>query len=215
MFKIIGKDGKEYGPATEADLRGWITQGRLDAQTQVREEQSAEWTTLGAMPEFAETLSSAKRMTPTPTVAPPPVAKLSGLAITSLVLGVLGFVTLGITALPGVILGIVALVKIQKSQSRLSGSGMAIAGICVSGFALLILPIMAAMLLPALAKAKTRAQQIQCMNQVKQLNLALMMYATDNKDRLPPADQWCDLIKAYTGNSTTAPLNRVAGAPTP
>jgi prepilin-type processing-associated H-X9-DG protein len=40
------------------------------------------------------------------------------------------------------------------------------------------------------------------MNNVKQINLALIMYATDHKDTLPPANQWCDLIKPYTGGST-------------
>jgi len=203
MFKIIGKDGKEYGPATEADIKGWIAQGRIDAQSQIREEQDTHWTTLGERPEFANAFSSARRPAVPPPAIPPPVeSRVSSLAIASLVLGVLGLFTLGITAIPGVIFGIVALVKIQKSQSRLGGSGLAIAGICVSGLALVILPIMAAMLLPALAKAKTKAQQIQCMNQVKQLNLALVMYANDNHDRLPPADKWCDLIKPYTGGST-------------
>jgi hypothetical protein len=52
-----------------------------------------------------------------------------------------------------------------------------------------------------LAKAKSKAQSIQCMNNVKQLNLALIMYANDNKDQLPPESSWCDLIKPYTGNS--------------
>ena len=59
-----------------------------------------------------------------------------------------------------------------------------------------------AMLVPALSRAKIKAQSVQCMNHVKQLNLALMMYATDHNDTFPPADSWCDLIKPYTGNST-------------
>jgi prepilin-type processing-associated H-X9-DG protein len=59
------------------------------------------------------------------------------------------------------------------------------------------------MLLPALARAKSKAQSIQCMNNIKQLNLALIMYANDHGDKFPPADQWCDLIKPYTGGSLT------------
>ncbi len=48
-----------------------------------------------------------------------------------------------------------------------------------------IIAILAGMLLPALAKAKTKAQGIQCMNNTKQLTLAWRMYADDNADRIP------------------------------
>lgn len=47
-----------------------------------------------------------------------------------------------------------------------------------------IIAILAAMLLPALAKAKLKAQQIHCMNNTKQLALAWLMYADDNNDKL-------------------------------
>ena len=47
-----------------------------------------------------------------------------------------------------------------------------------------IIAILAAMLLPALAKAKTKAQGIQCQNNLKQLMLGWTMYATDNQDRI-------------------------------
>jgi len=48
-----------------------------------------------------------------------------------------------------------------------------------------IIAILAAMLLPALAKAKSRAKGVQCMNNSKQLMLAWRMYAEDNRDVLP------------------------------
>jgi prepilin-type N-terminal cleavage/methylation domain-containing protein/prepilin-type processing-associated H-X9-DG protein len=48
-----------------------------------------------------------------------------------------------------------------------------------------IIAILAAMLLPALAKAKAKAQQIKCVNNQKQLALGLIMYVGDNGDVMP------------------------------
>ncbi len=49
-----------------------------------------------------------------------------------------------------------------------------------------IIAILAGMLLPALAKSKTKAQGIFCMNNLKQLQLGWSMYATDNGEKLVP-----------------------------
>ncbi len=49
-----------------------------------------------------------------------------------------------------------------------------------------IIAILAAMLLPALAKAKDRARTIQCLNNLKQLQLCWIMYYQDNNDVVPP-----------------------------
>src|SRR5437762_5303478 len=48
-----------------------------------------------------------------------------------------------------------------------------------------IIAILAAMLLPALTRAKVRAQGTGCMNNTRQLQLAWRMYAEDNRDDLP------------------------------
>ncbi|MGA2658377.1 MAG: prepilin-type N-terminal cleavage/methylation domain-containing protein [Verrucomicrobiota bacterium] len=53
-----------------------------------------------------------------------------------------------------------------------------------------IIAILAAMLLPALTRARLKAQGIQCMNNVRQLHLAWVMYSDDNNGRLAPNNQY-------------------------
>ena len=57
-----------------------------------------------------------------------------------------------------------------------------------------IIAILAAMLLPALARAKSRAKAIGCTSNNRQLSLAFLMYANDNSDYLPPLNtgDWGD-----------------------
>jgi prepilin-type N-terminal cleavage/methylation domain-containing protein/prepilin-type processing-associated H-X9-DG protein len=54
-----------------------------------------------------------------------------------------------------------------------------------------IIAILAAMLLPALSKAKTKAQGVACLNNLKELGLGWVMYAHDNLDWVP-GDKWQD-----------------------
>src|SRR3954464_12515566 len=71
-----------------------------------------------------------------------------------------------------------------------------------------IIAILAGLLLPALAKAKAKAIQTQCLNNLKQLNLAMVMYCGDNRELTPSSnsvpnqDIWWwykELDKSYVG----------------
>jgi MFS family permease len=140
-------------------------------------------------------------------------AKTSGMAIASLVLGICGFCTAGIAAIVGLILGIVGLSAIKKSQGWLKGNGLAIAGIAVSATALLMIPIMMAIMFPALYNTRNHARTIVSMNYAKQLCLAMVMYCDENEGSLPPADNWPDALNSYINNPRilTSPVNRQAG----
>jgi len=123
--------------------------------------------------------------------------KMSGLAIASLVFGVLGFLTCGVLALPGLILGIVALVKINANRERMTGQGLAIAGIASSAIAILMMPIMAAILFPVFARAREAARMSACQSNVKQLGMSVRMYMSDYDDKYPPAATWSDSLQKY------------------
>jgi len=53
MYKIIGADGKEYGPIPAEVLRQWVAEGRADVNTRILAEGTTEWKPLSAFPEFA------------------------------------------------------------------------------------------------------------------------------------------------------------------
>ena len=65
-----------------------------------------------------------------------------------------------------------------------------------------IIAILAALLLPALARAKSKAQAIACINNLKQIQLAWLMYADDNSGNLTDSFDWVDGNLNYNGGNT-------------
>lgn len=86
-----------------------------------------------------------------------------------------------------------------------------------------IIAILAAMLLPALAKAKDKARGISCVNNNKQIALAFIMYAADSTDSLPPlntgtwpavtSDWWFKILDNGKYLTSTAVSNNVWRCP--
>jgi prepilin-type N-terminal cleavage/methylation domain-containing protein len=67
-----------------------------------------------------------------------------------------------------------------------------------------ILGILAGLLLPALAKSKDKAYQARCVNNLKQLGLAIQMYADEHEDRLP-GPVWQGLYATYFDDTARMP----------
>lgn len=86
-----------------------------------------------------------------------------------------------------------------------------------------IIAILAGLLLPALAKAKDKSIQTLCLSNLKQMNLAMTLYTSDNKDKTPAIDSvpghpdiwwwYKDLIKAYAGSKNATNVDRVFQCP--
>ncbi|MDW8310272.1 MAG: DUF4339 domain-containing protein [Verrucomicrobiales bacterium] len=94
MYKIIGGDGKEYGPVPAEQIKQWIAEGRANAQTRVCEEGSTEWKPLASFPELAMALPLLPPPgAPVAASVVPPAERVRGPAIFLLVLAVLDLVS--------------------------------------------------------------------------------------------------------------------------
>ena len=133
---------------------------------------------------------------------PPPITppQTSGLAITSLVLGILGFCTMGLTAIPAVICGHIALSQIGKSAGRATGSGLAIGGLVTGYLGLLLLvtsliAILAGLALPVFGEVKERSILTKALSNAKQVGINCKFYAADHDGKFPP--NLDDLVPDY------------------
>lgn len=93
----------------------------------------------------------------------------SGLAITSMILGISGFFFL-ITAIPAVIFGHIARSKIKKSQGKIGGDGMALAGL-ITGYLciafIVVIGTLAALMAPLIIKQQKTAHRMEALNNAK------------------------------------------------
>jgi hypothetical protein len=142
MFKIIGADQKEYGPIPAEQLRQWIVEGRVNAQTKVLPEGATEWRTMADVPEFAAALP--RPIPPLPGIhlgAPPAPAGANKMAVWSMITGIASLLCCqGYLGVLSIILGAVALSRLKQNPLQ-TGSGFAITGIVLGAIALLLFVI--------------------------------------------------------------------------
>jgi hypothetical protein len=150
MYKIIGQDGKEYGPVTAEQLRQWISQNRVESRTPVFVDGAKDWTFIGLLPEFTNCFANS---------APPPIApltpgistagqmpKTNSFATAGLIFGILSLTLICCCGgfpfnILGLIFSIIALVQISEHPELHEGRGLAIAGLILSAAGFLFLLI--------------------------------------------------------------------------
>jgi hypothetical protein len=138
MFKIIGADQKEYGPIPADQLRQWIAEGRVNAQTKVQPEGATEWKTMAEVPEFAAVLP--RPVPPLPTIhlgAPPAPAGTNQMAVWSMITGIFSLLCCQFLGPVSIILGAVALSRLKQNPQQ-KGTGFAITGIVLGVLAILV-----------------------------------------------------------------------------
>jgi hypothetical protein len=131
-----------------------------------------------------------------------------GIAVTSLVLGILAHVCFGpLTAIPAVICGHIALSRIKQSHGALTGQGLAIGGLVLGYVSLammvLIIPLMVAIAIPNFIMARQKARTHKCHAQMSMIKYAIDTYQVENDSlppdldsltpeyiRIPPTDPW-------------------------
>jgi TM2 domain-containing membrane protein YozV len=90
MYKIIGTDGRQYGPVNAEQIRRWLAENRVHAQTLVQTEGASDWKPLSSFSEFASEL----KVAPPPMVSPPTVTSRASskipAGICAILLGSLG-----------------------------------------------------------------------------------------------------------------------------
>ena len=115
MYIVVGGDGKEYGPISGEDMRRWIAEGRLNAQSLAKAESDAEFRTLATFPEFAHLFGVAA---PGPGIAPMLAGADGGqeAALSKIRVPAIGLM---ISSIISVLLSLVALVRINSTAAQL------------------------------------------------------------------------------------------------
>jgi len=144
MYKILGGDGKEYGPISADTVRLWISEGRANAQTQVLPDGSPAWVALGQLAEFASSFQTASSVPAAPFPSHVSVPQMNPLALTGFILSMVS-ITLGLCCcygfpfnVAGIVCSAIGLVQVRNQPERYTGRGLAIAGIIIGAVSILL-----------------------------------------------------------------------------
>lgn len=137
MYKVLGADGKEYGPVSAEQLRQWIVQRRLNAESLIQLEGQSGWKPLSFFPEFAGDL--VRVAPPLPSTAPGS-GPTNNMAVASFVMGLMSwlcFCSCGVFSVLGLVFGFISLSQIKQNPEQ-GGKALAIVGIVLSALGLLV-----------------------------------------------------------------------------
>ena len=135
MYKIIGADGREYGPVSSEVLQRWIAEGRVNSQTQAQSEGTTGWKPLTTFPEFAGPSAPPpiQRTPPTFSATGPLPLKNSPMAVAGFVCSLLGLVCCGpLFSILGLVFSLIGLGEIKRHPQQFTGGSLAMAGVVLA-----------------------------------------------------------------------------------
>ncbi len=151
MYKIIGSDQKQYGPVSADDLRQWMAQGRVNAQTLIQGEGQTDWRPLHSFPEFSPSASApAPGPAPFPASSPALAGQSNSMAIASLVMGVVSLpLACCCYGFPfnvlAIVFGCIALSQLKNVPDAGSNRVMAKAGIIMGVLQFILIAVVVAL----------------------------------------------------------------------
>jgi len=140
MYKIIGQDGKEYGPISAEQLRRWIAENRVESRTPVFTDGAKDWTFVGLLPEFAGQFSASSSQIPPPVAPPSQPRRSNSFAIAGLIFGIISFLCCCkfLFSALGITFSLIGLSQINRHPGLYEGRSFAIAGLVLSIASLLL-----------------------------------------------------------------------------
>ena len=201
MQIYVLRNGQQAGPYTPEQVQSELASGSLQRSDLAWYEGAPDWLPLASIPGLNV---AAPFPAPAPYLPYPPYApQTSGLAVASMVLGLLGLLFLGLTSIPAVICGHLSLSQIKRSMGRLGGQGMAITGL-ITGyltlllFGVVILGVIAGIALPVFSTVQDRGKAVRSLAMAKQIGLGCKLYAGDNGGHFPGTLD--ELVPTYLSN---------------
>ncbi len=133
-YRIVGADGKTYGPVGLDQIRQWLAQGRVESRTPVYLDGAHNWITLAQLPELAVDFAAPPAAIGAVTSSAAPARGTNGFAIAGLVCSLLAWICCCCPpfSLLGLIFSIIALAQISSQPQPQEGRVLAIIGLVLS-----------------------------------------------------------------------------------
>ena len=157
MQWYYSNNATQMGPVTDAELRAMLASGKVNATDMVWQEGMKDWLPASSVPGLCVTPHIAGNpyqppVSPGAFDAPMPT---SGLAIASLICGVIGIVTCFLPGIAAVICGHMALKQMAAPNAQVTGRGMAVAGLVLGYLSILLIVAVGALILIGAAFSQT------------------------------------------------------------
>lgn len=187
----IAKNGEKSGPFDQAEVHRRLVAGELSGSDLGWREGMAQWEPLSKLipPPNAGAVPVFDSVPPTVAAAPPS----SGLAIASMVCGILSLFTVGLTSLPAIITGHMARSRIKHRGA--GGSGLALTGL-ITGYVGLVIMMIAVFAIGSISLLTSQvdiAKETRTQSDLQALSIALQSYEL-RALKLPTTEQGLNVL---------------------